>query len=177
MAARLTSLDHFRGYTVAGMFVVNFLGSFVATPLVLKHHNTYCSYADTIMPHFFFAVGFALRLAHERRVEAVGARAATLRVARRVALLALMGVVFYHVNLEDWRRLARGEVWNWVKVTFQTLVHIAVTTLWVLPVVRARPGVLLAFAGGSALLHHAISRAWWLDFLLAKGVIDGGPLG
>ena len=44
------------------MFVVNFLGGFAVTPALLKHHNTYCSYADTIMPQFMFAVGFALRL-------------------------------------------------------------------------------------------------------------------
>ena len=30
---RIESLDQFRGYTVAGMFVVNFLGSFDATPV------------------------------------------------------------------------------------------------------------------------------------------------
>ena len=38
--ARISSLDQFRGYTVAGMFLVNFLGSYLATPLLLKHHNT-----------------------------------------------------------------------------------------------------------------------------------------
>ena len=62
VAARLVSLDQFRGYTVLGMFVVNFLGAFTATPALLKHHNTYFSYADSIMPQFFFAVGFAYRL-------------------------------------------------------------------------------------------------------------------
>ena len=29
---RLISLDQFRGYTVAGMFLVNFLGSYAACP-------------------------------------------------------------------------------------------------------------------------------------------------
>ena len=51
---RIASLDQFRGYTVAGMLLVNFLGGYQAVPAVLKHHNTYCSYADTIMPQFFF---------------------------------------------------------------------------------------------------------------------------
>ena len=47
------------------MFLVNFVGSFLAvraTVPVLAHHHTYCSYADTIMPQFLFAVGFAFRL-------------------------------------------------------------------------------------------------------------------
>ena len=68
MTARITSLDQFRGYTVLGMCVVNFLGDFAAIPAVFKHRNTYCSYADTIMPHFFFAVGFAYRLTYLRQM-------------------------------------------------------------------------------------------------------------
>jgi len=47
---RIESLDQFRGYTVAGMFLVNYLSGFWACPFVFHHHNTYCSYADTIMP-------------------------------------------------------------------------------------------------------------------------------
>ena len=51
-------------------------------PAILKHHNTYCSYADTIMPQFFFAVGFAYRLTflrgsrrrHRRRCRALQAQ-------------------------------------------------------------------------------------------------------
>mgnify|MGYP001567957177 CR=1 FL=1 len=68
VTARLASLDQFRGYTVLGMCVVNFLGNFTALPAAFKHHNTYCSYADTIMPQFFFAVGFAYRLTFLRRM-------------------------------------------------------------------------------------------------------------
>lgn len=56
---RLVSLDQFRGYTVIGMILVNYVGGFAVVPEVLKHHNDYCSYADTIMPQFLFAVGFA----------------------------------------------------------------------------------------------------------------------
>jgi len=44
LLGRLESLDPFRGYTVAGMRLVNFLGSFSwvteAFPN-LKHHNTF----------------------------------------------------------------------------------------------------------------------------------------
>ena len=65
---RIVSLDQFRGYTVVGMLFVNFLGGYVVVPAVFKHHNTYCSYADTIMPQFFFAVGFAFRLTFLRRL-------------------------------------------------------------------------------------------------------------
>ena len=57
-------MDQYRGYTVAGMFVVNFVGGLAAFPEVLKHHNghPYFSYADTIMPSFMFAAGYSYRL-------------------------------------------------------------------------------------------------------------------
>ena len=40
---RIASMDQFRGYTVAGMFVVNFLSSFAVIHPLLKHNNTYFS--------------------------------------------------------------------------------------------------------------------------------------
>src|SRR4051812_47095377 len=95
-SARLASLDQFRGYTVAGMFLVNFLGAYRVAPEAWKHHEAFSSYADTIMPHFFFAVGFALRLVQVRRFETAGSRAATLRAVRRGLLLVLVGAVVYH---------------------------------------------------------------------------------
>ena len=79
---RLASLDQFRGYTVLGMFFVNFVGSFAAIPAIFKHHNTYCSYADTIMPHFFFAVGFAYRMTLLRRLVADGAWSAYSKIVQ-----------------------------------------------------------------------------------------------
>src|SRR6476660_10154371 len=80
---RIESLDQFRGYTVAGMFLVNFIGGYAAIHAIFKHHNTYCSYADTIMPQFFFAVGYSYRLALLRRREQVGAWAAYAHALRR----------------------------------------------------------------------------------------------
>ena len=67
---RIVSMDQFRGYTVAGMFLVNFVGGLAAFPEVLKHHNghPYFSYADTIMPSFMFAAGFSYRLTVLRRL-------------------------------------------------------------------------------------------------------------
>ena len=38
-AARIESMDQFRGYTMAGMFLVNFIGSYAAVHPVFKHHN------------------------------------------------------------------------------------------------------------------------------------------
>jgi len=174
---RIDSMDQFRGYTVAGMFLVNFLGGFAAVHPVLKHHNTYCSYADTIMPQFFFAVGFALRLVMLRRPD-YG------RAVWRCLALILTGVLVYHLdgNYRRWADLeaqgVTGVLANafW-RSPFQALVHIAVTSLWILPVVLKSGRARVLFAVGSGLLHLGLSYAFWYDLLHAKRVIDGGPLG
>jgi predicted acyltransferase len=184
-APRLASLDQFRGYTVAGMWVVNFLGSFAVTPAVLKHHHCYCSYADTIMPQFLFAVGFSLRLTFGRRAREQGLPAAYRRVARRLAALALLAVVLYTLGLNQatWGRLAEAGVWGALgelakRHWFQTLLHIAVTSLWILPVLRASAAVRVAYLLVSAGAHVALST--WFNFAWVNSPplgIDGGPLG
>jgi predicted acyltransferase len=167
-------MDQFRGYTVAGMLLVNFIGSFAAVHPVFKHHNTYCSYADTIMPQFFFAVGFALRLVMLRKPD-YG------RAVRRCLSLALVGVVVYHLdgNYRNWADLTWTGFWtkSFWRDPFQALVHIAVTSLWILPVIAKGARARLLFAAGSGLLHLALSAWFWYDLLHAKRVIDGGPLG
>src|SRR3954449_9556365 len=97
-AGRIASLDQFRGDTVAGMLLVNFLSGFAVVPALLKHHNTYCSYADTIMPQFFFAVGFAYRLTFLRRLGRLGLAPAAAAVLRRNLGLILLGLVIYHLD-------------------------------------------------------------------------------
>jgi predicted acyltransferase len=127
-------MDQFRGYTVAGMFLVNFIGGFAAIHPVFQHHNTYCSYADTIMPQFFFAAGFSLRLVMLRRRE-------YRKVIWRCLALILTGVLVYHLD-GQYRRWADMEKFGVAGVLsnalwrspFQALVHIAVTSLWILPV-------------------------------------------
>src|SRR5262245_31995861 len=182
---RIASLDQFRGYTVLGMFFVNFVGAFAAIPPLFKHPNTYCTYHDTIMPQFFFAVGFAARLTLLRRWETVGPRAAYLRAVRRNLGLILLGVILYRLGpgVPRWERLDAEGLWAALapalkRDVFQTLVHIGVTGLWVLPVLAAGPGTRVAFAALSGGLHLALSHAFYYAWVHAepKG-IDGGPLG
>ncbi|WP_417386665.1 hypothetical protein [Gimesia sp.] len=182
---RIVSLDQFRGYTVAGMFLVNYMGFFAICPVVLKHHNTYCSYADTIMPHFLFAVGFAFRLTFGRRVQTEGAVSAYMRVVRRLLGLVLVSLIMYRVDpiAKTWEELRSLGIWgaiadplkrNW----FQTLMHIAVTSLWITPVIRARASVRIGFMVFSAAAHLILSYQFnftWVN--TSPNGIDGGPLG
>jgi predicted acyltransferase len=183
--SRIASLDQFRGYTVAGMFLVNFLGSFAACPRILRHTHDYCSYADTIMPQFLFAVGFAFRLTFERRIQREGATAAHARVIRRLLGLALLSLVIYvHSPLAlTWAQLREMPATQVLAIVvkrewFQTLMHIAMTTLWIVPVIRASAGIRIGYALLSAVAHVALSAWFNFDWVNTspKG-IDGGPFG
>jgi predicted acyltransferase len=183
---RLASLDQFRGYTVAAMVFVNFLGSYDAwMPHVLLHHHTYCSYADTIMPHFLFAVGFAMRLSFGRHVRDEGLVAGYWRMVRRIVGLLLISVAIYTSGraVENWHELVGRGAWNVVspylkREWLETLAHIAITSLWILPVIRASAGVRIAYAVLSGAAHVALSH--WFHYHWVNtdpNGIDGGPLG
>jgi predicted acyltransferase len=181
---RLSYLDQFRGYTVAGMILVNGLGRFNDVHAIFKHHNTYCSYADTIMSQFFFAVGFAMRLSLGRRIAREGARAAYRHaIGRGLGLLAL-GVVFHGLGSvgSSWEEarasgLVPALIRAFQKEPFQALTHIACASLWCLPVIGARAVWLGVFGMiSSGLYLYACARGYY-DFAWNLPVIDGGPLG
>ena len=103
-------MDQFRGYTVAGMFVVNFVGGLAAFPEVLKHHNglPYFSYADTIMPSFMFAAGFSYRLSALKRFAKLGAARRTGHFVVRSLALVLISLVMYaaeDLDVKNWAQL------------------------------------------------------------------------
>jgi len=182
--SRIASLDQFRGYAVAGMFLVNFIGPFAAAHYLFKHHNTYCSYADTIMPQFFFAVGFAYRLALLHRIAKDGRTAAYRHALGRCAALILIGFVIYHLDggYGSWKQLQELGIWGFLQRSFrssmfQTLTHIGVTSIWVLPVIAARPRVRIGFMATSGLGHLALVQVFYYEWARSVGAIDGGVLG
>ena len=196
-ASRIVSMDQFRGYTVAGMFVVNFVGGLKALPEVLKHHDHYFSYADTIMPAFLFAAGFSYRLSVLRRLERVGPAATYGRFFFRSLALVLISVVMY--GHEDF------EVSKWAELTeapgrfllgilkadlWETLAIIGVAQIVIMPVIAAGFGVRLAAT--AACMAAALWLAYsfdvffiyglpnWMDDLwgtTGKGAWDGGFFG
>jgi len=181
---RITSLDQFRGYTVVGMLLVNFIGGFHVVPAILKHHNTYCSYADTIMPQFFFAVGFAYRLTFLRRLAETGFWTAALAVLKRNLGLFLLGAVLYHLDgsVKSWQQLQDLGLHGFFaqafrRELFQTLVHIAIASIWVLPVIAGTVTSRVVFLVGSAALHFWLSARFYFDWAWNTPVIDGGQLG
>src|SRR5437660_6524923 len=153
-SSRIVSLDQFRGYTVAGMILVNYVGDFAITHPVFQHHNTYFSYADTIMPGFHFAVGFALRLVLLKRIATLGRRRAYGSVVRRSLGLILLSTVLEFATARDrfktWTAVAQTGVWGALagplKCEFwETLAIIGVTSIWVLPVIAGSVRSRVAF--------------------------------
>ncbi len=182
---RLVSLDQFRGYTVAGMFLVNYFSHSDVCPQVLRHTHDYVSYADTIMPQFLFAVGFSLRLTFGRRMQTQGSAAAYFRMIRRLLGLVLVSLVVYTVGARaaTWQQLQTLGFWGAIADPlkhewFQTLMHIAVTSFWILPVVHLSSRARWSWLIFSALLHVVLS--YWFNFTWVNtnpSGIDGGPLG
>jgi predicted acyltransferase len=103
---RVHSMDQYRGYTVAGMFLVNFVGGISAFHYVLKHNSGFFSYADSIMPGFIFCAGFSYRLTAIRRFDEMGTRKACMSYVRRSLALVLVSVSIFTFNADI------GNNWN-----------------------------------------------------------------
>lgn len=142
-SSRIVSMDQFRGYTVAGMLLVNYVGSMQAFHPVFKHHSTYFSYADSIMPSFFFAVGYSFRLTMLRRVPDLGLARACWTYFRRSLSLILISLMFYGfgASRNEWGNFDSYSWQNaWHLVTqiiksdlWETLALIGVTQIFLLP--------------------------------------------
>jgi hypothetical protein len=136
------------------------------------------------MPQFFFAVGFAYRMTLMRRLATVGPQQAYLKVLRRNLGLILIGAVIYHLDggAKTWSDLQSLGVWGFLRTAFQrnvfqALVHIGVTSIWVIPVIGRGPVARACFAVASALVHAGLSYWFYYDWVWNRPGIDGGPLG
>jgi len=169
---RIVSMDQFRGYTVAGMFVVNFLGGFVAIHPVLKHNNTYFSYADSIMPSFMFACGFSYRLTMLRRLATLGPARAYARAIVRSLGLVLVSLVLYGPGgaIKSWAAMTPEGVREFVAGVikadlWEVLAIIGLAQILIMPVIasgwKTRLGAFLAFG----LIHVLITYAFNWDFV------------
>ena len=114
-----------------------------------------------------------------------GSPAAYARMIRRLLGLVLVSLVVYNVSprAATWELLKEMSFWQVIgeplkRQWFQTLMHIAVTSLWLLPVVHRPARIRVAWMIGSAALHVLLS--YWFNFAwtnTAPNAIDGGPLG
>jgi len=96
---RLTSLDAFRGATIALMVLVNDPGSGDHVYGPLQHAEWHgWTPADVVFPSFIWIVGVAITLSLGRKLASNESRASILKQAfRRAAILFLLGLLIYAV--------------------------------------------------------------------------------
>jgi hypothetical protein len=107
----------------------------------------------------------------------------TAVIKRNLGLL-LLGFVLYHLDgrAGSWSELEKLGPSGFLaqafrREFFQTLVHIAITSFWLLPVIAARTTVRVVFMIASAGLHLWLSSCFYFDWAWKTPVIDGGQLG
>ena len=94
LPGRLTSLDAFRGFTIAAMFLVNNPGSwsYVLPPLEHAKWNGW-TFTDLIFPFFLFIVGVAMVFSITRRLEKGATRRSIYaKVVRRTLIIFALGL-------------------------------------------------------------------------------------
>src|SRR5262245_34137840 len=101
MADRLSSVDAFRGITIAGMVIVNNPGSWNAIYWPLEHAEwNGWTPTDLIFPFFVFLVGVSLALSWQTLTSS------TYRIVERGALIVCLGLFmagFPFFNPAHWR--------------------------------------------------------------------------
>jgi predicted acyltransferase len=199
-SSRIVSMDQFRGYTVAGMFLVNFVGHLKAFPEVLKHHGgpAYFSYADTIMPSFFFAAGFSNRLTVLKRLGQDGPLRTYGHILIRSLALVLISLVMYgeeDLKFPKWAELSSEKVRTFVLLLlkanlWEVLAIIGVTQILIMPVIAGSTRVrtiawivcaavhlLISYFFNFAFVYGAPNRLDTLLGLAGESAWDGGFFG
>ncbi len=94
LPGRLTSLDAFRGLTIAGMILVNNPGSWSYVYPPLRHAVWHgCTPTDLIFPFFLFIVGVSISLSFSRhRTAGLGRRELGRKALRRAAVIFALGL-------------------------------------------------------------------------------------
>src|SRR4051794_9345430 len=172
---RIVSMDQFRGYTVAGMCLVNFLGCYAAIHPVLKHNNNYFSYADTIMPSFMFACGFSYRLTALRRLDQSGPAATYRRFVWRSLGLILVSLMMYGFGggFRSFSEMTPANIHQFVikllkANLWEVLAIIGAAQLLIMPVIAAGPRVRAATMLSLAGVHLALSYFFNFDFVYGR---------
>lgn len=182
LAGRLTSLDVFRGLTIAAMVLVNNAGAWNAVyPPLLHAAWDGWTPTDLVFPFFVFIVGVAIPLAFEKRKAAGGSqRDLYLKIFRRTMLIFLLGLTlnafpFTTNNLTQLRipgvlqRIALCYFFAaliFMKARMKTQALIAAALLigyWLVMKTIAAPG----YAAGDLTMEGSLAS--WIDRTLLAG--------
>ncbi len=163
--SRISSLDHYRGYAIAGMLAVNSLGEFSSMPEQFRHGSGYMTFADLIAPLFMFVVGMGFRLSLQRRIELAGTRAAYVSALKRYGILICIGILLYDPAPGAWT------CW------WDALVDIGFGAILALPFMMQRTAVRAVAGAVFWALYQSIFVFTRYGAWTTERSIDGGPLG
>lgn len=166
MSQRLTSLDAFRGFTIAAMVLVNNPGDWnnLYAPLEHAAWNGW-TFTDWIFPFFLFIGGVSMSLSLGRLAEEGASRPALLaKLARRAVLIFLIGFALNLIPHFDFENVRIPGV----------LQRIAVCTLAAAPIV-----VYCGWRGQAAWIAALFGAYLWLMLSVpvpggAAGVLEPG---
>ncbi|MBK9707339.1 MAG: DUF5009 domain-containing protein [Acidobacteria bacterium] len=110
LSGRLTSLDVFRGLTIAAMVLVNNAGDWNNVYWPLEHASWHgWTPTDLVFPFFVFIVGIAIPLAFQRRVDQGGSQHDLyVKIIRRSLLIFFISLIVLHgfpYTLEKFRTI------------------------------------------------------------------------
>lgn len=175
---RLVSLDALRGFTVAGMILVNVPGSweYIYKPFRHAAFNG-LTLADLVFPFFLFIVGASVFLALGRRIESnIRKKEIVKKVIVRSLLIFLLGVFlnWFSSDFKEWRiagvlqrislcYLLGSVIFIYLKANWQIIISIAILLLyWVLTIFIGIPGYGRVFT-------PEMNWAAWIDMNLLPG--------
>ncbi len=94
-AARIDSIDYFRGLSAIFMVLVDYLGGIASVPGWLRHApDVGLTVADLVAPAFIFAIGLSYVISFRRRAERQGLRATYYHFVARFLAIAGIGAIF-----------------------------------------------------------------------------------
>lgn len=159
-SGRLLSLDAFRGFTIAGMLLVNNPGTWdpAVVPRLLEHAEwNGCTFADLIYPFFLFIVGIAMPISSARKRAVVDSPwKGILIAARRAAVLYLLGAFLKSASINE-PVLHFGILQRIGILYFAAYLLLPLATKW------------------QAVISVCLLFLWWglMAFVSAPGVITG----
>lgn len=105
---RLLSLDAFRGFTIAGMILVNTPGTWSHVYAPLRHAAWHgCTPTDLVFPFFVFIVGVSMYFSLSKFNHQLS-RATSIKILKRTLLIFVVGLLltwfpFYNKAISDYR--------------------------------------------------------------------------
>jgi predicted acyltransferase len=138
---RMSSLDVFRGLTIAGMILVNNPGTWDAIYSPLEHSKwDGLTPTDLVFPFFLFIVGVSITLALARRADVGGSkRDLYLKIVRRTVIIFALGLVLTAFPYNDLAAFRIPGVLQRIAVCYFFAAIIFLNTRW-----RAQAAIVVA---------------------------------